>query len=99
MQHNIIYKVVNTITDEVYIGATTKSIEERKADHLQKSRKKVGSCFQESIATYGADTFKWEQMILRTQQMNLPKRKGNTSCNTIVKNKDTILILEEDSKK
>lgn len=62
MQHNIIYKVVNTITDEVYIGATTKSIEERKADHLQKSRKKVGSCFQESIATYGADAFKWEQI-------------------------------------
>ncbi len=30
MQHNIIYKVVNTITDEVYIGATTKSIEDRK---------------------------------------------------------------------
>ena len=62
MQHNIIYKVVNTITDEVYIGATTKSIEERKADHLQTSRKKVGSCFQESIATYGADAFKWEQI-------------------------------------
>lgn len=62
MQHNIIYKVVNTITDEVYIGATTKSIEERKADHLQKSRKKVDSCFHESIATYGADAFKWEQI-------------------------------------
>jgi hypothetical protein len=62
MQHNIIYKVVNTITDEVYIGATTKSIEERKADHLQKSRKKVGSCFQEFIATYGADAFSWTQI-------------------------------------
>jgi group I intron endonuclease len=62
MQHNIIYKVVNTITDDVYIGATTKSIEERKADHLQKSQKKVGSCFHESIATYGADAFKWEQI-------------------------------------
>ncbi|RTZ09270.1 NUMOD1 domain-containing DNA-binding protein [Flavobacterium sp. GSP6] len=62
MQHNIIYKVVNTITDEVYIGATTKSIEERKADHLQKSRKKVDSCFQEGIATYGADAFTWTQI-------------------------------------
>ena len=62
MQHNIIYKVVNTITDEVYIGATTKSIEERKADHLQKSQKKVGSYFQEAIATHGADAFKWEQI-------------------------------------
>ena len=62
MQHNIIYKVVNTITDEVYIGATTKSIEERKADHLQKSQKKVGSSFHESIAKYGADAFSWTQI-------------------------------------
>lgn len=62
MQHNIIYKVVNTITDEVYIGATTKSIEERKADHLQKSQKKVGSCFQEAIGTYGPDAFSWQQI-------------------------------------
>ena len=54
--------MVNTITDEVYIGATTKSIEERKADHLQKSQKKVGSYFQEAIATHGADAFKWEQI-------------------------------------
>ena len=62
MQHNIIYKVVNTITDEVYIGATTKSIEERKADHLQKSRRKVGSYFQEAIGTYGPDAFSWQQI-------------------------------------
>lgn len=59
---NIIYKVTNLKTKEVYIGATTKSIEERKIDHLQKSNKKDGSYFQESIRTYGQSTFTWEQV-------------------------------------
>lgn len=62
MLHNIIYRVVNNQTDQVYIGATTKSLEERKADHLQKANKKVGSYFQEAIGTYGPEAFTWEQI-------------------------------------
>lgn len=58
----IIYKVTCTVTNEVYIGATGRSIEERKKDHEQKADKGVGSYFQESIATYGPDAFKWEQI-------------------------------------
>ncbi|RTY85402.1 endonuclease [Flavobacterium sp. LS1P28] len=62
MQNKIIYKVVNIQTNEVYIGATARSLEERKADHLQKADKKVGSCFQEAVGTYGPDAFTWEQI-------------------------------------
>lgn len=62
MGNSIIYKAVNTITDEVYVGATTKSIEERKQDHLQKAKNKVGSYFQEAIGTYGPEAFTWEQI-------------------------------------
>nr|WP_315212966.1 GIY-YIG nuclease family protein [uncultured Flavobacterium sp.] len=62
MKNNIIYKVTNTITKEIYIGSTTKSIEVRKADHLQKSNKKVGSYFQEAIGTYGPEAFTWIQI-------------------------------------
>jgi hypothetical protein len=62
MQNKIIYKVVNIQTNEVYIGATTKSLEERKTDHLQKADKKVGSYFQEAVGTYGPDAFTWEQI-------------------------------------
>jgi hypothetical protein len=58
----IIYKAQNTFTGETYIGATTKSLEERKTDHLQKANKKVGSYFQEAIGTYGPDAFSWEQI-------------------------------------
>jgi group I intron endonuclease len=60
--HNIIYKATNLLTKEVYIGATTKSVEDRKIDHLQKSEKKVGSYFQEAIGTYGPEAFQWEQI-------------------------------------
>jgi group I intron endonuclease len=75
MQHNIIYKVVNTITDEVYVGTTTKSIEERKADHLQKSRKKVGSYFQEAIGTYGPDAFSWQQIDTAASSNELAEKE------------------------
>ena len=58
----LIYKVVNTVTNEIYIGATTRNIDERKQDHIQKATKKVGSYFQEAIGTYGSDAFSWEQI-------------------------------------
>ena len=58
----IIYKVQNECMGEVYIGATTSSLNERKLDHIQKANKETGHQFQEEIATYGEDTFIWEQI-------------------------------------
>lgn len=58
----LIYKVVNTLTNEIYIGATTRNIDERKQDHIQKATKKGCSYFQEAIGTYGSDAFSWEQI-------------------------------------
>ncbi|TDE31989.1 endonuclease [Flavobacterium ranwuense] len=58
----IVYKVTNQETGKSYIGVTTRSIEERKADHIQKANKGTRGHFQEAIATYGADAFKWEQI-------------------------------------
>jgi len=60
--HNIIYRVVNKFNDKVYIGATTKSLEERKRDHAQKALKGKGSAFQEAIAKYSVDNFIWEEI-------------------------------------
>jgi hypothetical protein len=58
----IIYKAQNTFTGETYIGATTKSLEERKTDHIQKANNNIGSYFQEALGTYGSDAFTWEQI-------------------------------------
>lgn len=58
----IIYKATNLKTNETYIGATTKSIEERKNDHIQKSDKGKGYKFHNAISTYGANSFRWDQI-------------------------------------
>jgi len=62
MSNYIIYKVENIITEEVYVGATTKSLEERKSDHLQKSNKGSNGYFHQAISTYGSDQFIWVEL-------------------------------------
>jgi group I intron endonuclease len=58
----IIYKVINTETNEIYIGATKKSVDERKNDHIQKSNNGKGHKFHNAISTYGANSFQWIQI-------------------------------------
>lgn len=58
----IVYKVTNQETGKSYIGVTTRSIEERKADHIQKANKGIGGDFQNAIMTYGSEAFRWEQI-------------------------------------
>ncbi|MBC2840106.1 NUMOD1 domain-containing DNA-binding protein [Robiginitalea sp. SC105] len=58
--NGILYKAMNRITGEVYIGATTSTLEARKQDHLQKASQGKGGIFQEAIGTYGPDAFTWE---------------------------------------
>jgi group I intron endonuclease len=71
MKNNIVYKVTNLETEEVYVGITTKSIEDRKKDHLKKSKKGKSYAFQNAIATYGAEAFKWEQIdtVITTNEL------------------------------
>jgi group I intron endonuclease len=58
----IIYTVTNKETKMVYVGLTTKSIEERKKDHIKKSKKGKSYAFQNALGTYGSGAFKWEQI-------------------------------------
>lgn len=60
-----IYKVTNKINNKVYIGQTTRTLEERKAEHLRKSktetRNKEKNCiFHLAIQKYGIENFDWE---------------------------------------
>lgn len=57
-----IYKAVNKRNGRVYIGATTRSIDERKKDHVQKAMTGMGHYFQETIGTYAPEAFTWEQI-------------------------------------
>lgn len=71
----IIYKVTNQETGKAYIGATTRSIEERKIDHVQKANKGIGSSFQEAIATNGADAFTWTQIDTANSSNELAEKE------------------------
>jgi len=62
MKEGIIYKAVNLITNEVYIGASTKTLEDRQDDHIQKANNKNTIKFHEAISTYGPDSFHWVQI-------------------------------------
>jgi group I intron endonuclease len=62
MSNFIIYKAENTFTGEVYVGATSKSLIERKNDHLQKSSKGSDGFFHQAIGTYGSDSFVWTEV-------------------------------------
>jgi len=66
---------MNLETGETYIGATTRSINERKADHLQKAKKGTGSLFQEAIGTYGLEAFIWEQIDTATDANELAEKE------------------------
>lgn len=71
----IIYKAQNTITGECYIGATTKSIGERKQDHLQKVGTGSSLKFHNAISTTGADNFKWEQLDTASNPNELAEKE------------------------
>ncbi len=57
-------KILNSFKVETHLlfkqKRDTKSVEERKMDHLQKAKSNNGSFFHDAIATYGSDAFYWE---------------------------------------
>ena len=71
----IIYKVTNTQTDEVYIGATSRCVDERQRDHIRKSTTGLGHDFQNAISTYGIDAFTWEQIDTASNIDELAKKE------------------------
>jgi hypothetical protein len=58
----IIYKVENISNGEVYIGATTKSLDARQKDHIERANRGDSGRFQNAIATFGAEAFSWNQI-------------------------------------
>jgi group I intron endonuclease len=71
----IIYTVTNKETKMVYVGLTTKSLEERKKDHIKKSKKGKSYAFQNAIATHGPDAFRWEKVDYATTINDLAQKE------------------------
>lgn len=75
MMKGLVYKATNTVDSKIYIGITTKTIEERKKDHLKKSKKGKSYPFQIAIATYSIDAFIWEQIDTAFNTDELAKKE------------------------
>lgn len=61
MQKGVIYKITNKINSKVYIGCTTKTIEERYSSHIHRCYKQKYRCkLYNSIRKYGKENFKIE---------------------------------------
>lgn len=58
----IIYKITNKINGKVYIGQTTKTLQERKRGHLQAANDGVNHHLYAAIRKYGPDNFEFEQL-------------------------------------
>ncbi|GIZ07907.1 NUMOD1 domain-containing DNA-binding protein [Flavobacterium sp. UMI-01] len=71
----IIYKAENVKTGEIYIGATTQSIDDRKKDHIQKSNTGANCKFHSAISTYGHHSFNWVQIDTATSTDELAQKE------------------------
>ena len=71
----IIYKAQNTITGQIYVGATSQGIEQRRLDHIYKSNQASATVFQEAIATFGIDAFTWNQIDTASNQNELAEKE------------------------
>lgn len=70
----IIYLASNLITGKRYVGQTIKTLEERKAKHLQNSQTDLNNRFYQAIRKHGIDSFEWE-VLEEVEQKNLDERE------------------------
>ena len=57
----LVYKVVNNANDKVYVGATTLTLDQRKAEHFKKFRSKSRNHpFYQALHEIGWDNFNWK---------------------------------------
>lgn len=56
--YGIIYKATNLITGEIYIGQTTKTLDERIDEHFKKLKQR-DQLFYDALRNYGAENFNW----------------------------------------
>ena len=55
----IVYKAVNKVTGEMYVGQTVRDLETRKREHISDSRREGFSPLCEAIREHGRESFKW----------------------------------------
>ncbi len=63
MKKGIIYKCTNKINNKIYIGQTSRTVNERKDEHLNESFKKLSKThFHRALRKYGIENFIWKKL-------------------------------------
>jgi group I intron endonuclease len=68
-----IYKVTNNINKKVYIGYTSKSLEKRKQEHIERATKSAKTRFHLAILKYGIENFTWELLYQSLERVHCKK--------------------------
>tara|TARA_R100001377_G_scaffold73870_1_gene50031 strand:- start:127 stop:789 length:663 start_codon:yes stop_codon:yes gene_type:complete len=71
----LIYKAFNQKTGQMYIGATTDSLHQRKLDHTERATRGESNKFHDAISTYGSEFFLWEQLDTANSLDELAKKE------------------------
>jgi len=77
MADKVIYKITNTVNGKVYIGQTTRPLQERFKRHLIEAKNNTlpDNYFHRAIRKYGADNFVVEQIDSANTQQELNEKE------------------------
>ena len=71
----VVYTATNKETKQVYVGITSSSIEDRKKDHIEKSKSGKKGKFYEAIGTYSPNAFIWTEIDTASTTDELAKKE------------------------
>lgn len=88
----VIYTVKCEVTSEMYVGATTDSVQQRRLDHSSRAKRGEKHPLATAIATYGVDAFTWSQTDTAYNMDELARKEVETIKNL----KETHTLLNGD---
>jgi group I intron endonuclease len=71
----IIYKVINTVNNKIYIGQTTRTLKYRKTQHEQLAKKGKGNYFHKALIKYGLENFIWNEIDTTADRIDLDSKE------------------------
>jgi group I intron endonuclease len=77
MVYGIIYRATNVVNGKIYIGQTTKTLEQRRDSHKRTARRndKRKCYFQYSLEKHGFDSFTWDQIDTAKNKEDLDNKE------------------------
>lgn len=84
----IVYKATNSANGKSYIGKTTRSLEQRKKEHIAKSKKGSMLPFHSAIRKYGDDNFTWNTIAVceSIESLNMAEKSLISEYGTLCPN-------------